>query len=122
MAARLVAPYGSPGRASRLHQLLCGRGRCPTRIAKEVRVMGPRAFSGRDDIRAMQRLASRLWPRGWHPGGLGWALARGALADEIVLFERGGELVGWAGLGHEPDRLGHHHPGGLRGRTQHVAL
>lgn len=62
----------------------------------KMRGMVPRPFVGAGDARAMQELASRLWPLGWHPGGLGWALARGQLADDIVLFEEGGALVGWA--------------------------
>ncbi|MHB1989003.1 MAG: GNAT family N-acetyltransferase [Acidimicrobiales bacterium] len=45
----------------------------------------------------MQRLASRCWPDGLHPGGLGWALAIGQLATDIVLADDG-DLLGWAGL------------------------
>jgi GNAT superfamily N-acetyltransferase len=52
------------------------------------------------DFEAMQRLASRLWPSGWHPGGLGWALPRGALADSIVVaVDEDGSIVGFAGGG-----------------------
>jgi ribosomal protein S18 acetylase RimI-like enzyme len=51
------------------------------------------------DIHGVQRLASRQWPVGWHPGGLGWALARGAMADEVVLVRDGIDVVGWAGRG-----------------------
>jgi GNAT superfamily N-acetyltransferase len=46
----------------------------------------------------MQRLSSRLWPSGLHPGGLGWSLAIGQLAAQIVLAEADGDLLGWAGL------------------------
>lgn len=60
-----------------------------------------------DDISALQRLASRLWPTGWHPGGLGWALARGRLADEVVVFEGTNGALGWAA------RSGVHDPGEL---------
>ncbi|MBV8693411.1 MAG: GNAT family N-acetyltransferase [Actinobacteria bacterium] len=57
-------------------------------------------------IRQLQELASRLWPTGWHPGGLGWALARGQLAGEVVLATDDGVAVGWAGRGgHGPDEL-----------------
>jgi ribosomal protein S18 acetylase RimI-like enzyme len=42
---------------------------------------------------------------GWHPGGLGWALARNQLAEEIVLFDDEGGLAGWAGVGREPGEL-----------------
>jgi len=45
----------------------------------------------------MQRLASRLWPFGLHPGGLGWAAAGGRLADPIVL-ESSSTPFGWAGV------------------------
>lgn len=51
------------------------------------------------DIRAIQSLASRLWPLGWHPGGLGWALARGRLAEEVVLFGEMPALAGWVARG-----------------------
>lgn len=48
----------------------------------------------------MQRLASRLWPSGWHPGGLGWGLARNALAESVVVaVDDGGSIVGFAGRG-----------------------
>jgi GNAT superfamily N-acetyltransferase len=57
-----------------------------------------RAWEGPEDTCAMQRLASRLWPSGLHPGGLGWALAIGQLANRIVLAEHDGGLVGWAGI------------------------
>ena len=50
-------------------------------------------------MRVVQRLASRLWPQGWHPGGIGWAMARGQLADEVVIVEVGGEPVAWVALG-----------------------
>jgi GNAT superfamily N-acetyltransferase len=60
-----------------------------------------------DDVSALQHLASRLWPRGWHPGGLGWALARGRLADEVVVFEGTDGVEGWAA------RSGVHEPGEL---------
>lgn len=45
----------------------------------------------------MQRLASRLWPRGPHAGGLGWEAASGQLPREIALAGDDG-LAGWAGL------------------------
>ena len=55
---------------------------------------------------AIQRLASRLWPVGWHPGGLGWALARGRLADEVVVFDGADGVLGWAARSvHEPGEL-----------------
>lgn len=59
--------------------------------------LGP--WKGPEDTTAMQRLASRLWPLGLHPGGLGWAAAGGQLADPIVLAD-GGDVAaaGWAGL------------------------
>ena len=54
------------------------------------------------DLRGMQQLASRVWPSGWHPGGLGWGLSRDALADSVVVAvdEDGtGAIVGFAGRG-----------------------
>ncbi len=68
--------------------------------------MSPRAVDGHGDITAVQRVASRLWPVGWHPGGLGWALARGQLADEVVVFEGRDDVEGWAARSvHEPGEL-----------------
>jgi GNAT superfamily N-acetyltransferase len=63
-----------------------------------VSVATLRAWEGPADTTSMQRLASRLWPTGLHPGGLGWAAAIGQLAAQIVLAESDGELLGWAGL------------------------
>jgi GNAT superfamily N-acetyltransferase len=57
-----------------------------------------------DDASAMQRLASRSWPAGRHPGGLGWELATDQLAEEIVVFPNGDEVAGWAGF-ERPGRL-----------------
>jgi GNAT superfamily N-acetyltransferase len=69
--------------------------------------VAPRVVTGSDDVTGLQRLASRLWPSGWHPGGLGWALARGRLAGEVVVFEGTGGVVGWAARSgvHEPEEL-----------------
>lgn len=44
----------------------------------------------------LQLLASRLWPLGLHPGGLGWAHARGRLGDAVIVLLDDGEPVGWA--------------------------
>jgi GNAT superfamily N-acetyltransferase len=55
-----------------------------------------------DDYGDMQRLASRVWPSGWHPGGLGWGLPRRALAESIVVAvddDGSGPIVGFAGRG-----------------------
>lgn len=51
------------------------------------------------DVEPLQRLASRVWPAGWHPGGLGWALIRDELATEVVVAIDDVEqaVVGWAG-------------------------
>jgi hypothetical protein len=69
--------------------------------------MSARAVAGPDDISELQRLASRLWPTGWHPGGLGWALARGQLADDVVIFEGKQRLsstsLPWAPTKRSPD-------------------
>ena len=55
-----------------------------------------------DDVCGMQQLASRVWPSGWHPGGLGWGLSRRALGDSVVVaVDEGtsGPIVGFAGHG-----------------------
>ena len=63
-------------------------------------------MAGDADIRAVQDVASRLWPAGWHPGGIGWALARGQLADEVVLFGGVDGVAAWAARSvHEPGEL-----------------
>ena len=54
------------------------------------------------DLHGMQQLASRRWPAGWHPGGLGWGLARQALADSVVVAvdeDESDRIVGFAGRG-----------------------
>lgn len=54
------------------------------------------------DLGGIQRLASRVWPSGWHPGGLGWGMARQALAGSVVVaVDDGGAgpIVGLAGRG-----------------------
>jgi GNAT superfamily N-acetyltransferase len=63
-----------------------------------------RGWEGAEDTTAMQRLASRFWPFGLHPGGLGWAAAGGQLADPIVL-DAASTPAGWAGIDY-------HHAGG----------
>jgi predicted N-acetyltransferase YhbS len=55
------------------------------------------------DLVRMQRLASRLWPLGFHPGGLAWAVATDQLGGEIALFGDGHDVVGFAGT--DLDRL-----------------
>lgn len=76
------------------------------RLASTMVHVRARAVDGRGDITALQRLASRLWPAGWHPGGLGWALARGQLADEVVVFGGTSDVEGWAARSvHEPGEL-----------------
>ncbi len=58
-----------------------------------------RPYEAPGDTTVVQRLASRLWPFGLHPGGTGWAGAIGQLADPIVIAEDGaGDPVGWAGI------------------------
>lgn len=53
------------------------------------------------DFHGMQELASRVWPSGWHPGGLGWGLPRHALAELLVVAveDGNGSIVGFAGRG-----------------------
>jgi ribosomal protein S18 acetylase RimI-like enzyme len=54
------------------------------------------------DFGGMQQLASRVWPSGWHPGGLGWGLSRNALADSVVVAvdeDESAPIVGFAGRG-----------------------
>ena len=58
-----------------------------------------REWAGAADTWSMQVLASRCWPDGPHPGGLGWSEATGQLATEIVLVDgTDGVLRGWAGV------------------------
>ena len=56
--------------------------------------MGVRRAATIADLRAIQSIASARWPCGWHPGGLGWAIARWQLApdpgSEIVVLAGGG--------------------------------
>lgn len=63
------------------------------------------------DFAGMQQLASRVWPSGWHPGGLGWGLFRHALADSVVVAvdDDSGAVVGFAGRG--GDEITHVDPG-----------
>jgi GNAT superfamily N-acetyltransferase len=52
----------------------------------------------------MQRLSSRIWPEGWHPGGLGWWLGRfDKAADDVAVYRAGGDVVGWASIADEHD-------------------
>ena len=59
-----------------------------------------RSWAGPSDTDAMQRLASRCWPNGLHPGGLGWSQATNQLADEVVVVDEpvDHEVAGWAGI------------------------
>ena len=57
-----------------------------------------RPYGGTADGLARQRLASRWWPRCWHPGGVGWEEASGQLPDPLMMAVTGGEVAGWAGL------------------------
>ena len=44
-----------------------------------------RPYGGTADGLARQRLASRWWPRCWHPGGVGWEEASGQLPDPLMM-------------------------------------
>ena len=78
------------------------------------------ALRDRHDVEGVQRLASRGWPSGWHPGGLGWALARNALADEVVVAcDRDGAVIGWASRGGHD--IGEFHAQVDRGRAEAAA-
>jgi GNAT superfamily N-acetyltransferase len=58
-----------------------------------------RTWQGPADTTAIQQLASRCWPRGWHPGGIGWSGATEQLPAKVVLaFADDGGLAGWAGV------------------------
>jgi GNAT superfamily N-acetyltransferase len=57
-----------------------------------------RNWEGPADKLAMQHLARRMWPRGRHPGGLGWEVAISQLPESLVLAEQDDRLVGWAGI------------------------
>lgn len=67
--------------------------------------MDIREWSSNSDTAAMQRLAGDCWPRGLHPGGLGWSQATGQVGDKIAVVDGiGGEVEGWAAVG-QPDSL-----------------
>ncbi|SIO86451.1 GNAT family N-acetyltransferase [Nocardiopsis sp. JB363] len=51
-----------------------------------------------EDTRALELLARRSWPVGTHPGGLGWQLATEDMPRPMVVAERDGEIVAWAGI------------------------
>lgn len=53
---------------------------------------------GRRSARDLQRLAHRGWPRGWHPGGLGWALVDDPLGDRVAAATVDGRLVAVAAV------------------------
>lgn len=58
-----------------------------------------RAWQRPEDTEAIQRLASRCWPRGHHPGGIGWSEATEQLPAKVTLAVDGdGGLAGWAGV------------------------
>ena len=58
-----------------------------------------RAWRGPEDTKAIQRLASRCWPRGHHPGGIGWSGATEQLPAKVTLaVDSDGGLAGWAGV------------------------
>ncbi|MGI8791899.1 MAG: GNAT family N-acetyltransferase [Acidimicrobiales bacterium] len=66
--------------------------------------MSPRPAMAADDRTAIQHMASRRWPQGWHPGGLGWWLARRQLDDKptpavVVLDDPDGAVGAWATRG-----------------------
>jgi hypothetical protein len=50
-----------------------------------------------DDLVVLQKVAARLWPRGSHPGGLGWELAIDQSYPELQLAVDNDTVVGWAG-------------------------
>jgi GNAT superfamily N-acetyltransferase len=56
-----------------------------------------RSWNATTDVRAVQQLASRLWPRGPHPGGLGWDAATGQMPGTLIIADENG-VRGWAGL------------------------
>jgi GNAT superfamily N-acetyltransferase len=58
-----------------------------------------RAWQGPEDTAAIQRLASRCWPLGHHPGGIGWSGATEQLPAKVTLaVDSDGGLAGWAGV------------------------
>ena len=47
----------------------------------------------------LQVLAARRWPRGRHPGGLGWEVATNQLPEVVATRHRSdGTVAGWAGI------------------------
>lgn len=56
-------------------------------------------MSGEHRPHELQLLARRRWPRGRHPGGLGWELARQELPQLLDVRRRAdGTVAGWAGI------------------------
>ena len=47
----------------------------------------------------LQEVARRRWPRGRHPGGLGWEVATDQLPEVLEVFRGSdGRIVGWCGV------------------------
>jgi GNAT superfamily N-acetyltransferase len=58
-----------------------------------------RPYGGPADALALQKLASRWWPRCWHPGGTGWETAIEQQPSPMMLATTAdGAVAGWAGL------------------------
>jgi ribosomal protein S18 acetylase RimI-like enzyme len=66
--------------------------------------MAPRLkpYSGHDDLVAIEKLASRLWPLGLHPGGLAWMLA---YTDKPVTVAYEGDVLVGYGVVEDPGVL-----------------
>jgi ribosomal protein S18 acetylase RimI-like enzyme len=48
------------------------------------------------DLTRLASLASRLWPLGFHPGGLVWNVATSQMGEEVSIFSDGDTVVGFA--------------------------
>ncbi len=76
---------------------------CGSAAAAGQQVIEVREFNGRDRV-LMQQIARQAWPATTrHPGGLGWSLATLQLAEKIVIIERDGLEVAWAGISQPGD-------------------
>lgn len=69
----------------------------PPRLGKVTAVLELRPPRP-EHTRALESLARRLWPLSTHPGGLGWQQATEDMPEPMMVAERDGAVVAWAGI------------------------
>lgn len=67
------------------------------RYCDRMSMIEARPFNASNHLMELERLASRAWPLGRHPGGLAWEWAIDQLAGEMEVLVRDGVVVGWLG-------------------------